>query len=240
MQVSIEELEIVDYSELKLGDAVNYPINYYELGLNIDQSYLAHGGGTGWRILSVDNSSGKSQVKLVSKGIPLAYKANNLVGDGNVTIDVENLTTNFFNTEYKDSAGKDIGSLDEYNHCFSQNGFYKSSMQEIKQIFLDNEFTDVYSNGNPKVQSITKEDYDILSTNSNLTILSSSNPSDKRRIPYWIAYKVADSLIGCYDTAGQQIYGAQNYEFGVRVVVTLKPNVKFIKNSTTGGLDLSF
>ena len=141
---------------LKIGDYVNYPVGYINVGTFVNNSSGEIKGNypqdnyAGWRVLSIEGEGSETYIRLISAGVPLNYYHY----DTSATT-VTNLTTNFFSTPIS-------STLTQYN--FYSCGFKNSSGNVITNIVdLKTLFTNKYTQmegTTPKVQSITKEDLD--------------------------------------------------------------------------------
>ena len=223
----------VDYSTLKVGDYVNYPVYYNNVGTWVDTSNGQVKGNyprdeyTGWRILSVDTTN--NEVKLVSAGVPMSYYHGN-----DSSTSVTNLTTNFFSTPI--------------NSTVTQNNFYQCGFKEAQdsattisnianlRTLFANSFTQV--NGEiPKVQVMTKDELDAAKTDVNSSDYKSS---DLLAIPCkgnesseyaqtWLASAYNDYYLWNVDYGGD-VYRSSSNVRGARPVVSLKSGIKFAEN----------
>lgn len=242
------EIEKDIYTQLKIGDYVNYPVYYDNVPAisSTNQQWMPKDEYNGWRILSIDSKN--KVVKLISAGVPLNYYHR----DVNAT-SIGNLTTNFFNTP--------IGSgYYSFNNCgfkTAKDGTMISNINDLKVLFT-NEFTQLYGEGeiytdngntymytkeNPKVQSITKHDIDNLlgmttehgTTINNDILLILNKDTSSSPVNYWTVAANNDGR-GIYAISGtgvDSIYMEGNSCFGacgVRPVVYLKSNIKFTKS----------
>lgn len=249
----VNETEENPYTQLKVGDYVNYPV-YYD-NIRVQNSYFGRSWEpkdeyNGWRILAIDSKN--KIVSLISAGIPLDYYHRN-----NIETSVGNLTANFFSTPIDSSS---YYSFQQCGFKTAKNGTTITNINDLKTLFA-NDFTDVhgegetytdngntytYTAGNPKVQSMIKADADYLwgSTTEEGTILTGASDllvvKDRdavaEAVPVWTSSSGADAgyaegiwAIGLEPPkiSGDSCYGP----CGVRPVVTLKPNVKFTKAS---------
>ena len=167
----VPDITGVEYSTLKVGDYVNYPVYYNNIGTNIDMSSGEVKGNyprdeyIGWRILSVDTTN--KEVKLVSAGVPMSFYTS-----GNPEVTVTNLTRNFFNIAINNNLTAD---------CFYQCGFKEtqnsgttiSNIINLRTLFVNN-FTQI-DGEIPKVQIMTKDELDSAKTALNLSDYKSSD-----------------------------------------------------------------
>ncbi len=243
----------VDYSQLKIGDYVNYPVKYDNVATWINGSdgkdkgyYPEDKYANKWRIISIDEEN--NEVKLVSAGVPLNYYHYN-----NSSTSVENLTTNFFNTNIK--CGKGIQETPEKNK-FYQSGFkdgesgsYVADISKVEGMFKNN-LTKTGTNGKPDVQSMTKDDLDAVykeitkeeqETSSRtyvngtefkelLAIPCKENKSDKYATT-WLDSAFNDLDLWVVHYYGYVSDGTFN-AYGVRPIVSLESNVKFTPASS--------
>ena len=216
--------------KVKVGDKVNYPVNYSNVPTNSDGGYLVSTSSTytGWRVLSIDGSGDNKYVRLITAGIPMTYVHPATSSSGSTSVTA--LTTNFFSTAINSTST---------NYTFRRCGFKNSSGTTITSIsalktLFTNDYTQV-SSGNPKVQSMTKADVDkvwgattengqMLTTNNLLAIPSQTSGS---YAAYHLAtYTTYNSLQYLWNVryAGGIIF--TNSEHGIRPVVTLKTTVE--------------
>lgn len=246
----------IDYTKLKVGDYINYPV-YYDNVMSIENptstptlqnGYIPKDEYNGWRILSIDTEN--EIVKLVSAGIPINYYHQNVN-----EISIPNLTSKFFSTLINSS----IQTYYNFYKCGFKTSKYGTTITNINDLktLFNNDFTEKYKDGetytddgktyeyvlgNPKVRSITKEDIDKVlgKTSSEETQITMETNKDLLAIPckdfpsnyamFWFATtgKSNAQLYALDYNAGISQY-ACNGVGGLRIVITLKPNIKFIK-----------
>lgn len=215
------------------------------------KKYIASDSYQGWKLLSVGENNGNTIIKLISAGVPLNYLFQN-----GPTVGMEDLTVGFFDTQII-SGLSDYGF---YNIGFkSQNGIRATNMDDVKALF-DNSYTEKYQNGEiatytnikygqttntvtnenvagyPKVQSITQEEEDTTATQ----IIACQGEFSEYSAPVWYPSYAGMSMGGGYlayrNRTGQwrDNDGTMKCLYGVRVVVTLKSDVKFtLSNEST-------
>lgn len=235
------ETEEVDYSQLAVGDYVNYPVYYDNIEIT---TYIPKDEYNGWRILSIDATS--ETVRLVSAGIPLLFRHKN-VGSKTKT-SVRRLTAQFFSTPITPSTNF------AFSNCSfktSEKGTLITDIEDLKTLFT-NELTEIYVEGetytdddntytyikdNPKVQSLTKNDVDAvwgsttstttsINTNDLLAIPRKDSPSEY--VQTWLASTYSYSAGRLYYVNSNGIVSNNGFSnFGIRPVVTLKSKVKF-------------
>lgn len=192
----ITELPLLS-NRVKVGDYVDYPVYYNNVGTNPSGEYKAN--LKGWRVLSIENDG---TVNLVSAGIPLTYYHYD-----NAATSIKNLAINFLNIPFSISD----------NFTFRRNGFTQTiTLEEV----FNNEFTDIYDKntvvsytssydngtvvtysgekkaGELKVRSITKEDLDKVYDSTGATITKNAT--------YVNAKKFGDILaVPAIDIAGR-------------------------------------
>ena len=221
---------------VSVGDKVNYPVSYSNVGTNADGGYIPKTTYTGWRVLSIEGSGDSKYVRLVTAGIPLTYVHPAAASSGSTSVTA--LTTNFFSTAINSTST---------NYKFRKCGFTNSSGTTITTISaLKTLFTNDYtqtSSGTPKVEAMTKADLDEVwgSTTENGEYVTSN---DLLAIPsqtsgYYAAYHLAtyntyDSLQYLWNVryAGGVIF--TNSEHGIRPVVTLKTTVETTGKNSSG------
>ena len=247
-----EKIPEVDYSDLSIGDYVNYPIEYENV--ETYDNNLSNENYTSWRILSKEGSGKNAYIRLVSAGVPLNYLSHNSEWNNmNSEKSVENLTTKFFETQ--------IDSNNSNGFVFYKCGFKDStgtkitSMSDLKTLFTTGnarKYTAISKNSLPEVQSLTKNDIDQIwgSTLSNETVTSNDLIAIPSKFPTSDNLATSDVILATskdarnmwavtyYGFIGDEGNGAQ----GIRTVVTLKPKIKFtladskINNTNTWNL----
>ena len=97
-----EETAIQEQRELKIGDYINYPIEYSNATIKYDsKEHTAYNNG--WRVLSIEETeNGKKIIQIVSAGIPLTYF--HPATAESAIIGVKNLTTDFFNPDISQAS----------------------------------------------------------------------------------------------------------------------------------------
>ena len=222
---------------VKVGDYVNYPV-YYDNVSDDDRFVSTY---KGWRVISkdvdIDGNEAVGTVNLVSAGVPLTYYHSDYS-----QISIKNLAINFLTTSI---------------HVSNDNQYRKTGFnpyQTLTQIFT-NKYTDTYANdtsvtyptystntvtgsktaGTLKVRAMTKED--IMRITENTTFSSSIDLSNAKYqnlfevdAYYWLASANHISNLWCVDPNGDVRNSRGTSEYGVRPVVSLKPDVK--SNST--------
>lgn len=212
--------------ELKIGDYVNYPVEYtnlYSFSMGGSTTTSNKPTLTGWRILSI----GENEVTLVSAGVPLAYSSKNVATD----IVISDLSLNFLNASYAESGIGDVTQAfnNKYTGVYEENQtvtYDSTSGQKIK--------------GELKVRSIMTSDINnsgLELTDSLFAIPTEGGSGYTAYAAYWLATK------GSYGPACYGINGALNTgsstALGVRPVVTLKPEVEFIGQDENGAWNIS-
>ena len=219
----------VDLNLLNIGDYVNYPVEYTNVATRYDDSTGAEKGYypknefTGWRVLSkeTDEQGNILYVKLISAGVPLSYYHY-----GNTDTSVQLLTTNFLTTEITSTL--------------TQFKFYKCGFTKVIGATLAGTFTNDFTD---KVQALTREELNkavvdlggIAPTLRNL--LNDSKYKDLFAVPCkgnessaysktLLATRIDDQFLYCVDVDSWFWYTERLA--GVRPVVSLKSNVKFI------------
>lgn len=217
----IEEKE--DYSQLSIGDYVNYNV-YYENLNSYNSKYKVKNEYNGWRIISIDKQN--NVVKLVSAGIPLTYKYNY----GNTSQNVETLTSNFLD---------DATVFVEYGFKDNDNNLINNT-SDMKQLFL-NEVT-AQKSGSPKVASITKNDLgekfngDKWGTfaGEDLFSIPCDELNENEYAPYWLASPYYSQQLWSIWINGK-IQNQNSKTLGIRPVVTLVSNIKFERSNESSG-----
>ena len=246
------ENEKEDYSMLKVGDYVNYPVEYDNVptysyvseGVCKDETNPEDNYASKWRIISIDTE--KNEVKLISAGVPLNYYHG---ADFNQS--VKNLTTDFFKTEIKNDS-----TPEQYQ--FFKSGFKSenkesilTTIEQVKKLFINDLTKRV--NEIPEVRSMKLEDFNTMwdsesSDNSgyylddkyksliDLLFVPRKENIDSHSATDWIVSEKPSYndnymwhlCLGEFIGYGWGFGGV----CGVRPVVTLKSNVKFTKANT--------
>lgn len=235
---------------VNVGDYILYPYVYYtNVATNKDGLYIPQDQFTNWRVLTSkdEDGDGIKEVRIVTAGIPMTYVFTNRLTEAEIKTDVNNITTNFFNTAF---------STTSTNGKFFRNGFYKldangtktsiTSISALKTAFT-NIYTEVDSVGVPKVKSMVKADIDsalnitttdgtyLYSYKDYLFAIPSKDQSGKYASYYVADYSAYTSYSKPYHMFNVYYSGAlvgTYEEHGLRPVVTLKDTV--IKGSGTG------
>ena len=234
-----EETAIQEQMELKIGDYINYPIEYSNATIIYNsKEHTAY--NKGWRVLSIEESeNGKQIIQIVSAGIPLTYF--HPATEGSATIGVKIITTDFFNPDISKSSETTAYQI---NYIGFKDA---SSLQELKELFK-NEYTQLDENNMPMVRSMTKEDVDKLLGKTTQTgdfidstdllvaecieceDIENSMYADKY-VDYWLATEVNSQVLWKVTKSGY-LYDYSGFgKLGIRTVVTLKSDVKFTQNS---------
>ena len=219
---------------VKVGDYVNYPV-YYDNVSDDDRFVSTY---KGWRVISkdvdIDGNEAVGTVNLVSAGVPLTYYHTSAS-----TTSIKNLAINFLTTSFHASN----------NNQYRKTGF--NPYQTLTQIFT-NKYTDTYANdtsvtyltyssntvtgtksaGTLKVRAMTQDDIKLI-TGGATSSLSAASYQELFKIDayYWLASAENGRHLWYVTSDGWlRISDDRLYEYGVRPVVSLKPDVK--SNST--------
>ena len=240
---SIELTWRIEEDVLKVGDYVNYPVEYDNVAtrFTMETNYNEYNVNTnGWRVLSIDKTTGI--VNLVSAGIPLnMYK----------TYDSDALTLATKMNSNEEFLNIDISSEFKDGY-FYENGFKEYS--SLKDAFT-NKYT-VINSDIPQVRAMTKDDvdsvYQVLGETTDETMentyLKADIYKDMLAIPsttpgYWAYYWLGTAYdqyqlwhIGGYKGNMESHRGG--FSLGIRPVVTLKPEVVFTGRDASGAWNL--
>ena len=212
---SVENKE--DYSILKIGDYVNFPVEYDNIN-SYNGQYKPKEDYVGWRIIYVDKKS--NIVKLVSAGIPLTYSF-----PYDNTESLELLNNKFLETNYQ-------------SYGFKYNESIISDNSKLKEIFL-NAFTAI-KDDLPLVRSSQKADLEKVmgkrlewgnSVENDDLFAIPCNELNKDEYSYcWLssAYLGKQQLWSIINTG--KIVNQNGKTLGIRPVVSLKTNIKFVRN----------
>lgn len=222
-----------DYSELQVGDYVNYPVSYQ----NVSSNYEPTEDYIGWRILSIDKEN--NEVKLVSAGIPIKYNTNN----NKTALERESeLTINFWSTDFASTEGfNQEWKKDIFDNQYTEKNTLNESTSEIN---IDSELV-----GYPKIQVFSKNDLEEVlgekavngtSVVSNDLLGIPSTTEDCYAV-YWLATPTSKSLWSVYGWGAQKGDGTVRSDswkttLGVRLVVYLNRNLKFYKTENTSDI----
>lgn len=142
---------------VNVGDYVDYPVTYTNVATRSDGTQIPESTYTRWRVICIEGEENHRYVKLITEGVPMAYKHPHDTSDTTVgSTSVKNLTTGFFNTAI---------TTTQTNNKFYLCGFKNASggsittITQLKNLFI-NDYTQTSSDGTPKVQSVTKDDMD--------------------------------------------------------------------------------
>lgn len=242
-----------NYSDLNIGDYVNYPVYYDNVGTyDNGTTHIPKDEFTGWRILSIDVDN--ETVKLISAGVPLNYSHPYL---SNTSKTVEKLTTKFFSTPIDSSSITD--------NCFYKCGFKTKSngnlitnINDLKALFK-NKFTEVYGEGeqytdaetgktytytkdDPKVQSINKLDIDsllnsttmpgtIIEEDTNLLTIPCKDFQSESAVT-WVSSASNNIYLYYINSVNVLLNATKVNLIGIRPIVTLKSNINFVPANT--------
>ena len=224
--------DLIDVVEI--GDYVNYPVEYENVVTKIDATDIEFPEYTsklnGWRVMNKNIETG--EIQLVSAGVPLTlFKEDN--SNASTMASIMASTTDFLNIGF---------TTNQTDGKFRKNGFNRYNS-------LIDAFTNKYTVINsevPEVRSITKGDVNIVyqyfggtGTTSTETYLNKPKYRELLGIPsqnsdliyayYWLATEYNGTLLWGFNGMGGNLFNNEDsdeYERGVRPVVTLKPNIK--------------
>ncbi len=246
-----EEPALALYSVAEIGDQVNYPVTYTNTG------YIEYDGtdwpdaepsGTGWKVLSKDTTAGT--VTLVSDGTPLNFWKTS---DDTYSSVQTKLTTpsQFINISFSGV----LDSYEDYANCDGKFGFNGFSSYSSLTTAFTNDYTLMSSNV-PQVRAMTKADIDSVykaingsGSTSNGTSLSAAKYKNLLAIPSktsgdYAEYALAtfnSSNIWWIDSTGKLCNdgAVEYYWMPLRIVVTLKADVKATRSSSSEPWELS-
>ena len=214
---------------VEVGDYVDYPVVYDNVvsytDANTGTSYVS--SLEGWRVIGKEDDG---TVNLISAGIPLTFY--NWIDEA---ISIPALTDNFIKTQF---------GVGEEKATYRKNGF--GPYLTLKEVFT-NKYTQIKEDGEtPKVRSMVQEDIfkitghtEIIQDNYMQLYDAKWDKLFRIEAHYWLAsiyLKDAVSLWNFNNTGG---LNANCYrEFGIRPVVSLKPNVRANGRDITGMWDI--
>ena len=226
---------------LGVGSYVNYPVDYDNVGTVTVDAYIPKDDYTGkWRILDLGNynsdgtyGTDDKPVRLISAGVPLNY-----YNCDNSSISVANLTTGFFTTPIS------VSEKNQYNYyrCgFKNEGGIITNINDVRKLFNNN--VTAKNGGIPKVQAMTKEDWENLyDTMESTTTSYGADFYDLLAIPCkdregkfaytWLASTFnSTNLLWYVSGENGNISGSRDDCLGIRPVVSLVSNVSIIKGT---------
>ena len=243
--ITVKKVEV-----LGVGAYVNYSVDYENVATTGSGTCIPKDEFAGkWRILDLgaNNSDGtygteENPVRIVSAGVPLTYYH---VSPNSTS--VTNLTTGFFstpiNTETKTSYN--------YYRCGFKNGSTAlTNINDVKNLFNNN--ITAKNGETPKVQAMTKEDFDKVydptgeTTTTANTYVNDTKFDNMLAIPckdqsvysfYYLASAYLSNHLWGVNSNGYTYY-FYYVPYGVRPVVTLVPNISITKG-TNGAWNLS-
>lgn len=221
------------------GDLVNYNVGYSNVAITYIRTSATYtlnieSGYTGWKVLDVVGTGDDKYVLLISSGIPLSFVCPRLTTDTTNGQKCQTaLTTDFFSTSINSTLT---------NYKFYKNGFTGvTTIAGLKNVFLNNKYTKLDTDGNPIVRASTKEDIDgslamtaeINGTEAeviaNLTDFTNNTlfglPSTSTTydyMPWYIATAYETYYLWNSYLSGYVVYTADTSALGVRPVVALK------------------
>ena len=203
---------------LQIGDYVNYPVYYDNVAPNGSATNYE-----GWRVISIEDDG---TINLVSVGVPLTYYHAN-----NPSESIGKIVDDFVFTG--------ITVADE--NTYRKKGF--DAYDTLVEIF-SNKYTLLNENGVPKVRAIQSEDVlkvtgaSDLNVEDDLSLIKYHNLFNIEQT-YWLAsdYAGDDTSLLAVNAEGI-VSNFSNAEYGVRPVVSLKPNVRVAGKDTTGAWNI--
>lgn len=224
---------LADY--VKVGDIVNYPINYTNVTTH---DVVPSSNYKGWKVLSIeeDDEIGK-YVRIVTGGVPLTYR--HPTGS---TTSVTNLTTGFFDTSITTSTNN------TYNSCGFLNGTSAvTTNTAMLSLFQSNDYAQKDSSGRPIVRAMNKNDVDAVWGKTTVnetyvttnTLLAIPSTTSGKYASYHLATfcSVNTNYLWNIFHEGAVVY--TNGCHGIRPVVSLKPSVETdITGNGTSGWEL--
>ena len=243
--ITVKKVEV-----LGVGAYVNYSVDYENVATTGSGTCIPKDEFAGkWRILDLgaNNSDGtygteENPVRIVSAGVPLSYYHRETSSTS-----ITNLTTGFFstliNTETKTSYN--------YYRCGFKNGSTAlTNINDVKNLFNNN--ITAKNGETPKVQAMTKEDFDKVydptgeTTTTANTYVNDAKFDNMLAIPckdqsvysfYYLASAYLSNHLWGVNSNGNTYY-FYYVPYGVRPVVTLVPNISITKG-TNGAWNLS-
>lgn len=244
--------------KMHIGDYVNYPVYYNNVISNVNkwssiENSVPADAYNGWRVLSINGTGNNQYIRLVSAGVPLNY-----YHASNSATSIENLTTRFFNTLINTTTLTDY-TFYKCGFKSAQNGTIVSNISDVMALFnnvytakyaegenasytddtLLQTFTNSNVTGQPKVQSMTKADFDAawgttiqqttnLKSNDLLAIPCKSPDEDKCASIFCAsAYTMNGGNLWFLGSSGKMGGVVMSGAYGVRCVVSLNSNVKY-------------
>ena len=224
---------------VKVGDYVNYPV-YYD-NVSYDSSYVSE--YKGWRVISkdvdIDGNESVGTVNLVSAGLPLTYYS----GNGTSIIEylaIKFLTTSFHASDFAAYRKTGFNPYQTLTQVFTNKytDTYANDTSVTYPTYSTNTVTGSKTTGTLKVRAMTKED--ILRVTGDTTFSSSINLKNAKYqnlfdigTYYWLAsfyygnqYYKGPWYVPHYGTVSYYTSTSSGVDYGVRPVVSLKPNVK--------------
>ena len=232
--------DLVDVVEI--GDYVNYPVYY--------NNVIAYGDGdhpeystelNGWRVLKIDKENG--EIQLVSAGVPLTLYRTEDSTAATVASKLSS-TIEFLNISFDNHV----------DGCFGSNGF--NIYNSLIDAFV-NKYT-VINSEIPEVRAMTKDDVDYIYKHFNgtdeVTVNGTPISDEKYKNMIYLPSKIEGYLYATYwlatNSNSQYLWNVSSgvyadrtgtkatHYFGVRPVVTLKPNIKAVGKDIYGAWDI--
>ena len=203
---------------LQIGDYVNYPVYYDNVSPNGSATNYE-----GWRVISIE---GDGTINLVSAGVPITYYHADDPSES-----IGKIVDDFVLTE--------VTAVDE--NTYRKKGF--NIYDTLTEIF-SNKYTLLDEDGVPKVRSIQSEDVLKITGTSSLNIGEDLSNKKYHKLfnigqTYWLAsdYVGDDTSLLAVNAEGI-LANYSNAEYGVRPIVSLKPNVKVTGKDSTGAWNI--
>lgn len=214
----IEELDIFLKGNVKVGDYINYPIEYDDVFSNVHYT-----GINGWRVIDDGVMTGTSgSVKIISSYIPAKFSYIPEDYSNNVDNAISDLINNF---ESKIFTNSSIGEQISIPGSYFNDGNFAKKVTTLTLEDLNYAHNSLYGT--------ERESYSVTPLNGNDDLFSVSQMS----ILYWIASKQQGNDFDMYFMSQFGILTGSDTRLGIRPVIVLKDNLKGVKENGVWTID---
>ena len=221
----VSKTEIYNFEDIKIGDYINYPIYYDNVMLG---DISISNDNNKWRVLEKVEENGENYIKIIPTGVPLNIEYDSI---GKNLKDI-------WEYPYIFSDPNDTTTGKSYSHYIKECGFkdlskeYMEYVYDLKNLFVNNIYTQKDENFNPIVEFLNKKDIENLLQMSitetisivNNDLLSISTENGYANI---IIQDNDTNEVWCIDAEGNFKTLTDTGIYGLLPVVTLKSDIMF-------------
>lgn len=221
----VANMEASDFEDIEIGDYINYPIYYDNVMLG---DISISNDNNKWRVLEKVEENGENYIKIIPTGVPLNIEYDSI---GKNLKDI-------WEYPYIFSDPNDTTTGKSYSHYIKECGFkdlskeYMEYVYDLKNLFVNNIYTQKDENFNPIVEFLNKKDIENLLQMSitetisivNNDLLSISTENGYANI---IIQDNDTNEVWCIDAEGNFKTLTDTGIYGLLPVVTLKSDIMF-------------